>query len=213
MGLLSQFGDQPLVALLSVLALIISIGFHEFSHVLVAYVLGDQTGRLAGRLTLNPLRHLDPIGLFAILLLGVGWGKPAPFNPESLRYRRFGPSLVALGGPLSNILLVAIFGLLWRLLLPSLGSDNLLTTFLWIAIFFNAALAVFNLLPIPPLDGSHLLRSLFGPQSGLVRFLDQFGWQLLIALIVIGSLTGGGFLASYLRAGISILLRIFGLSG
>lgn len=212
MGLINQLSTNPLGAALTFLALIVSIGFHEFSHVLVATALGDTTGKQQGRLTLNPLAHLTLMGTLMILFLGVGWGKPAPFNPEALRYRRYGPTFVALGGPLSNLLLVAVFGLLWRVLLPQLGADNLLITFLAITVFFNAALAVFNLLPIPPLDGSHLIRSLLGAHSPLVQLLDRYGWQLLFVLVLVGLTTGGGILELYLQWGVGLILRLFGLA-
>lgn len=211
MGLLGAFTTNPTLALLSFFALVISIAFHEFSHVLVAYSLGDSTGKAAGRLTLNPLAHLSTFGTLMIVLIGVGYGKPAPFNPASLRYRRFGPTFVALGGPFSNLLLVGVFSILWRIAQPSLGNENLLIQFLGLAIFYNAALAVFNLLPISPLDGSHLLRSTFGPNAPLVRLLEQHGWQILFALIAVDLLFGYSILTVYLRWGVNLILRLFGL--
>ncbi|MBI3114926.1 MAG: site-2 protease family protein [Candidatus Kerfeldbacteria bacterium] len=212
MGLIQLFSSDPTFAILAFFALMISIGFHEFSHVFVAYTLGDLTGKLAGRLTLNPLRHLDAIGTLMILFIGVGYGKPAPFNPGSLRYRRWGPTLVALGGPISNLLFVGVFGVLWRVLQTPLGIDNLLIQFLEVAIFFNAALAVFNLLPVPPLDGSHLIASIFGEAHPLTQFLRRFGWQVLLALVVFDLFVGVGILGRYLRWGIGVILTAFGLN-
>lgn len=212
MSLLSTFASEPLVALMAVLALVVSIGFHEFCHVLVASSLGDPTGRAAGRLTLNPLRHLDPFGFVAIVLFGIGWGRPAPFNPELLRYRRAGPAMVALGGPLSNLFLVGVFSLVWRLVSPSLGSQNLLTIFLTVAITYNAALAVFNLLPIPPLDGSYLVRAIFGPSAPITRLLGRFGFQVIFVLIVLELVGVGSILGWYLQGGIRLVLSLFGLT-
>ncbi len=212
MGFLNEFIANPLLGLLSFFALIISIGFHEFCHVLVATALGDTTGKAQGRLTLNPLAHLSPVGTIAMLVFGLGWGKPAPFNPEALRYRRFGPTFVALGGPVSNLFLVGVFGLLWKLFHTSLGVGNLLLSFLELAIFYNAALAVFNLLPIPPLDGSHLLRSLLGPKSRLVEILDRVGMQVLVLLLLLSFVTSQSILTAYIGGGIRIVLKLFGLS-
>lgn len=212
MGLISTLFSNPTFALLSFFALIVSIGFHEFSHVFVAYVLGDNTGKAAGRLTLNPLAHLSPLGTLMILFIGVGYGKPAPFTPSALRYQRFGPTFVALGGPLSNILLVAVFGGIWRLVHGSLGGGNLLVQFLSIAVFYNAALAVFNLIPIAPLDGSHLLRSILGGNSPIVRTLEHYGWQLLFGLIALDFIAGVSILGTYISWGVGLVLRLFGLT-
>ncbi|HCJ52554.1 MAG TPA: site-2 protease family protein, partial [Candidatus Kerfeldbacteria bacterium] len=113
-------------------------------------------------MTLNPLSHLDPIGSLMLVIVGFGWGKPVPFNPMYLKVRRWGPSIVSLAGPASNILSVVFFGLILKLLYANnlIGSDNLLTLFLVAVIQINLILALFNLIPIPPLDGSKLLYGL-----------------------------------------------------
>ncbi len=202
--------SQLLPILAAYLALFLSIGFHEFSHVLSAYLQGDMTGKLLGRLTLNPLKHLDPFGTLMILVARIGWGKPAPFNPYNLRYRRWGPTLVALAGPASNIVLVMISGYALLLIGPHLPSTNLLIIFLQAAVVVNATLAIFNLLPVAPLDGSHVVAAIAGPQHPLTIFLQRYGPFLLLALVA-ASFFGGGILNSYIFGGSSLLLRALGL--
>lgn len=141
-----------------------SVVIHEVSHGYAALALGDPTAKFQGRLTLNPFSHLDPIGSFLVPLLGyfmggfiIGWAKPVPFNPYNLRNQRWGEALVALAGPLSNISLAVIFGLVIRF---SSGYGLTNPAFLGLAgfvVMINITLAIFNLMPIPPLDGSKIL--------------------------------------------------------
>lgn len=194
------------------LALILSVGFHEFSHVLSAYLQGDQTGKNLGRLTLNPIRHLDPLGTLFMLMaaftnFGIGWGKPAPYNPYNLRYRRWGPALVAIAGPLSNIVMMTIAGYALLLIGRSLPNGNLLSIFLVQFVLINGSLALFNLLPISPLDGSHLLTAWLGVQHPLVIVLQRYGIFILLAVLFFG----GGFLTWYITGGVGLLLRLVGL--
>lgn len=207
-----MFGIQhlftnPIQFIVTFLALVISIGFHEFAHVFSAYLQGDTTGKALGRLTLNPLRHLDPFGTVMIALVGIGWGKPAPFNPYSLRYRRWGPALVAIAGPISNLLIVLVAGYVFKWLYPGLGNANLLSIFLAALAILNAALAVFNLIPIHPLDGSHLLRAVLGANHPLVVMLERYGFMILLGVLILG----GGFLGLYLVTGIDWIFSLLGL--
>ncbi len=213
------FGLESIVAqfpvfLAGVVALIVSIGWHEFSHVFVAYSLGDMTGRNAGRLTLNPLKHLDPVGTLLILVGAfIGWGRPAPFNPLNLRYQRYGSALVALGGPISNLFLFFLFGLLLRIVYPVLGPGNLLTVFLQIFVIMNASLALFNLIPLPPLDGSWIALSLLPSSAGPLRdFLQRYGWLILMAVIFLDFVGGVGLISPYLIRGVSWLANLAGIS-
>ncbi len=184
--IISLLFSDPFFFLAIFIALVVSISIHEFSHVLTARLLGDRTGEQAGRLTLNPLAHLDPWGTIAILLIGFGWGKPAPFNPYNLRNQRFGPALVALGGPFSNFLLIVVFGILLKLLLPMLGITNMLSIFLAVLVTFNGILMIFNLIPIPPLDGSHILEGLLGSRfSNFSNYLKLYGPRILLGLIIV----------------------------
>ena len=169
--------------------LIFSIVIHEVSHGAMANYLGDPTAKYANRLTLNPLNHLDPIGsvlvpFFSIITTGYGfgWAKPVPVNLYNLRDKKYGSLKVALAGPAANLAVALIFGLMLRFSLSFIPA-SLASTFAFI-VSINLLLAIFNLLPIPPLDGSHILFT-FLPSSmqGLKIFLSQFGFFILIFLI------------------------------
>lgn len=171
--------NEPNYLLLTALAVIISLTVHEYAHAFVSTRLGDPTPAYCGRLNLNPLRHIDPIGAVAMLLFGIGWAKPVPINPSYYRHPKRGMALTSLAGPLSNLLL-AFFSCLLFLLsakaygtavrtLPS-GSFPItllyhLTLFLSLFHRLNFALAIFNLLPLPPLDGSRLLYLILPPRA------------------------------------------------
>jgi len=165
-------------------ALVVAATVHEFAHAYVADRLGDPTPRSQGRLTLNPLAHLDLVGSLLILLAGFGWAKPVPINPLNLRDRRRGLILVAAAGPLANITLLFALGVPYKLGLLDVGGaavDRLLMT----TIRINAMLAVFNLLPVPPLDGSKILMGLLPPaQAASYARLQPFGVLLLLLLVM-----------------------------
>ncbi len=202
------FQDPP-VFVAWIMAIIIGITFHEFSHVLAAYVQGDQTGKNLGRLTLNPLAHIDPLGLLLLVGVGFGWGRPAPFNPYSLRNPKLGSALVAIAGPVSNLVLIVVFGLAFRFLLPlfHLPLDNLLVIFLVFLIQINIVLMLFNLIPIPPLDGSRvLLNALSDRFAGLKEFLEKFGPFILLALL----LFGGGLFSRLFQVVNTLAAKIIG---
>lgn len=170
-----------------------SVVIHEFSHGWMAFYLGDPTAKYYGRLTLNPIKHLDFFGsfLFPLLLVIIrspvvfGWAKPVPFNPYNLRDQKYGPAKVAAAGPLANLSVVLIFGLLIRLLPQTiLVATGLGQIFSWI-IFFNLLLAFFNLIPIPPLDGSKLLFALLPASLDRVRiFTEQYGMIFLFLFLI-----------------------------
>ncbi len=171
--------------------LIFSVVLHEVSHGVVANSLGDPTAKQAGRLTLNPIPHLDPIGSFLVpislffLTNGsiFGWAKPVPVNPYNLRYGRYGETLVSFAGPASNFGLALVFGLALRFLGVEAFNPVLAAVFENIVIL-NLMLGVFNLLPVPPLDGSHILFA-FLPASlhSVKTFLFQYGF--LISLFIV----------------------------
>lgn len=168
------------------LVIVISAVFHEFSHGWVANYLGDPTARYAGRLTLNPLKHIDPIGtvivpLSLLFFFGgfIGWAKPVPYNPYNLRERKYGSAKVGAAGPAANILIALIFGLALRLIPLPVAWAIPLT---WI-VYVNVFLALFNLIPIPPLDGSKLLMDFF-PRSRILQALEQSFIGIFIAIIL-----------------------------
>lgn len=176
--------------------LIFSVVIHEVAHGFAALALGDRTAQYSGRLTLNPLKHLDPFGSILLPALSYfaggfifGWAKPVPYSPYNLRNQKWGPALVGAAGPLANISLAVIFGLLLRFLpaltgvLPGLFLLNFMAIASTIALL-NLILAIFNLVPIPPLDGSRVLFSVLPYQwRGVELFLGQYGLFLLLIFI------------------------------
>lgn len=178
------------ITIFTLLILLFSIIIHEVSHGSVAYALGDSTAKDEGRLSLNPLVHIDLVGsiLLPMLLLFSGmpiiaWAKPVPVNPMNFSDRRWGDLKVSLAGPLSNFIIALIFGLIIKFI-PSLPQSFLIIAA--VVVFYNIALGLFNLIPIPPLDGSHILFSLL-PESfnGFKIFLWQYGFIILLVLIFI----------------------------
>ncbi|MEA3295655.1 MAG: site-2 protease family protein [Patescibacteria group bacterium] len=175
-----------------------SVVIHEVAHGQVAEYLGDPTARLAGRLTLNPIKHLDFMGSIVIpgfliltsMISGVGvifgWAKPVPINPYNFRDQKYGSAKVAIAGPLANIFLAIIFGFLIRFLAPVVSGEfyqALFSVFAYI-VWINLLLAVFNLLPIPPLDGSHILFAFLPREMENIKiFLSQYGLLLLLFFI------------------------------
>jgi Zn-dependent protease len=186
------FQITPETIILIAIFLLIGFPVHEFSHAFVAWRLGDSTAKMFGRLTLNPIVHFDPLGgLFLIIsaLAGgflFGWAKPTPVNPMNLRDRRNGEVWVALAGPASNLVMAVIGGIVLRIML-AMRLDVPFQVYDIIALFvvFNIALAVFNLIPIPPLDGSALLfRFLPARQAWQLRpILSQYGFIILLVFV------------------------------
>lgn len=209
-------GGELVLIIFSVAILIMSIVVHEVSHGWAAFYLGDPTAKYAGRLTFNPIKHLDPWGslivpFFMIMAFGFGfgWAKPVPYNPYNLKNQKNGPALVGLAGPLSNIFLALFFGLSARIIplsmvekitiannllnyenVLSLLSGSLMAIFFWLFIVIalvNVVLAVFNLFPIPPLDGSKLLFAIIPIKEKTKMMLEQFGFMFLLVFIFLFS--------------------------
>lgn len=192
-------------------AILVALTIHEFSHAFASTLLGDPTAKRMGRLNLNPASHVDMVGLFALVLVGFGWGKPVPFNPYNLRFPKWGSAIVAAAGPAANIISVAVFGLVLKFTAPLLAPGNLLVEFLVLLVVLNLVLCLFNLIPIPPLDGSKfLLAALTAPEHYKARFiLETRGPIILLAFIIIDSLFNLRILSSLFSTAIGFTLRFF----
>ena len=184
-----------LFAVVEGIILIFSIVIHEVSHGYMAERLGDPTARLAGRLTLNPLVHIDPLGSVILPLLTFfttgtvfGWAKPVPYNPYNLRNGKTGELMVALAGPLSNLSIAVIFSILIRIgTAYGTFGDSAIQIFA-VVVIVNIALAIFNLIPIPPLDGSKILFSLLPYHlRGIQTFLERYSLAFIVALLLFWS--------------------------
>jgi Zn-dependent protease len=199
--LITLFFNEPLVFFTWVLAFLIALSVHEFSHAWSASLQGDGTAKRLGRLTLNPVAHIDIVGLLAVLFIGFGWGKPVPFNPYNLKWPKWGPVLVAIAGPLSNLVFATVAMLLLYVFGPRLGVDNLLTIFLLITAQLNVMLLAFNLIPLPPLDGSKVVLALLEhPKYAAARgFIESRGPALLLLLIIADSFMRLGLFAGLIR--------------
>jgi Zn-dependent protease len=203
------------------IALVLGITVHEFSHALVATWLGDPLPRQQGRLTLAPAAHLDLVGSLMFVVAGFGWGKPVQYNPYALRASpRTGPALVALGGPISNIILAALFAIPVRLVpiiiqpnvltgaLP--GTADILYEILGSIVYYNLMLSIFNLIPIYPLDGFSVLQGLLPAElAERLEATRQYGMFLLLVLVFLG----GSILGQVLGAPITFLYRLLVLAG
>lgn len=189
--------------------IIIAITVHEFSHALVATFLGDPTAKNAGRLSLNPLVHIDPLGLIMLFLVHFGWGKPTPYNPHNLHNPRLGGLLIAIAGPISNLLLAIIFAFFAK----QFGFSSWFGEFLVAAVFINLGLAVFNLIPIHPLDGTKIL-AYFIP----VQFQETFesyvskGPFILLGIILFERVTGIALLSPIISTAIEKIALLISLA-
>lgn len=203
---------------LPIIFLIISV--HETAHGFAAYKMGDRTAKEMGRLTLNPLRHMDVMGAICMLLFGFGWAKPVPVNPMNFKKRDKGMVLTALAGPLSNILMALLGVIVWTVLkaydiIPQTVLGGAINRFLVIFVLLNVAFAVFNLLPIPPLDGAKIIDPLLPPKARIWMGRNEWMFGLVLtALILFGALTPVlGKLNEWMLTGIislsDLLLRPF----
>ena len=188
-GLLGLLRDDPLTFLLLSVSLLGAISLHEFAHAYAADLQGDRLPRAMGRVSLNPARHLDVLGTLMIFLVGFGWGKPVEFRPQALSSKRFGAAIVALAGPAMNLAL-ALVGAFAFVAARNASVSETLTLFFGLFASINILLAVFNLVPLPPLDGSRLLTIFLPPsRQNIIYFLDRYGFIILLALVFFGGFT------------------------
>ena len=207
--IIGLFETFPAFAVAMITGFIVGITIHEAAHAYSAYRLGDDTAYRQGRVTLNPLSHLDVFGSLMLLMAGFGWGKPTPVMLSKLRGGVFGPVIVALAGPVSNLLILAICAVLIRI--PTFQSGTLALLLIGVA-FVNALLFVFNLIPIPPLDGSKIIFP-FLPRAldGFVNFMNQYGPIILLGMVLLLVFARGYSPLSLILNFVEPLLVFFGI--
>lgn len=193
---LFSLGGNPIITTLTIFLLLMVLGMvisvHEFAHAWMANRLGDPSAKFVGRLTLNPFAHLDPLGTLMILFFGFGWGKPVPIDPRYFKNVRRDTALVALAGPSSNLIMAVLLSLLFR---PLIVDAGLIGSFLYLLVRLNITLAIFNLLPIHPLDGFKIVHG-FLPERLAYQWDELRRYGLFILLFVIFPLGGSSILGA-----------------
>lgn len=203
-------GINPLDFILGIVALLLAIDIHEFSHAWMAEHLGDPTPRLQGRLTLNPLAHLDPLGTIMLILVHFGWGKPVQFDPYNLRNPRRDGALISLAGPISNVLFATLCAVLIQVLLhvAFVGViSDIIIALLEQLVVFNIVLAIFNLVPIHPLDGFKIVEGIL-PEDQAAEWhqLERYGIIFLLILLL-PIFSGGALISRIISPGINFFLN------
>jgi Zn-dependent protease len=197
--------------------ILLALTFHEYAHAYVAHRYGDDTAKQSGRLSLNPLRHLDPLGTIMIFLVQFGWAKPVPVNPHQLKNPKKDMLWISAAGPLSNMLLALVSGLLLRMLSDFAGPTErdamaeVLRLMVFLSMKINLALAVFNILPIAPLDGSKILFGLLPTRYGkFILALERYGPYILIGLIIFGRVAEVSILGRLIWPFVEFFSKLFG---
>ena len=204
------FRLPPEALVLLIPTLMFALSFHEFSHAWMAYKCGDSTAARMGRLTLNPLAHLDLFGSIMILFVGFGWAKPVPVDPRSLNQPRVDMMKVAAAGPISNLLLALIGGIVFRIFnsVPLLSGNMILMIYYFTSI--NISLAIFNLIPVSPLDGSQIFSGyLIKKNPQLALKIQSYGPQVLFGLILFGYITGFSIIWFVMKPFVSFFMYLF----
>lgn len=196
--------------------ILLALTFHEYAHAFVANKYGDDTAKQNGRLTLNPLAHLDLLGTIMIFLVHFGWAKPVPVNPNRLKNPKKDMLWISAAGPLANMILALFSGILLRLIFVTVGKPDqhsitgLLIFMVIMSLQINLALAIFNVLPIAPLDGSKILYGLLpSKHEGKIYFIERYGPFILIGLILFGQFTGVSILGRLIWPFVEFFSNIF----
>jgi len=221
LGIISSIIGNPQNFLLELLyrlpAVLVALSFHEWGHAYAAYRLGDPTARNLGRMTVNPFAHIDPIGFVMMILVRFGWAKPVPVNPRNFKKFRRDDAIVSLAGITMNFILALAALIAIYVFALAEVTNPILANILFYFLSINLSLMVFNLLPIPPLDGSHVAESLLirktGPKPFL--FLSRYGSIILLVLLITGIISGVlGFVVNGILTGLTWLFdRVFGFPG
>lgn len=215
---LSQMFSNPLLFILQILyilpAVLIGLSFHEAAHAYAAYKMGDPTARNLGRLSLDPVRHIDPIGFLCLLFLGFGWAKPVPVNPNNFKNRRQGEFIVSIAGVTMNFILGVGFTVILAIMIMLGFTNDIAIRIVQYIISVNFMLMVFNLLPIGPLDGTGIIKAILWKDSyKFEAFMARYGTIILLALLISGII--GMFLSStvgFIQSNVyNIVFTLFGL--
>lgn len=208
------FGNtDPATVVAIIVALLVGITFHEFSHAFVADALGDHRPRALGRISLNPASHIDPLGALFLVLVGFGWGKPVPVNPSALRPGRVGLAWVSAAGPVANLIVAVVFAAILRAVIR-IGIDSpFAVDLLSFIVLFNLVLGIFNLLPVAPLDGWNFTLGLAPLRTVItLQRYQQYGMFILLGLILLSYTTPGGgpigWIFSVARLGTNVLAGV-----
>ena len=203
-----EISDTMYWILFAIPSILIASTIHEYAHGYLAYKMGDPTAKAAGRLTLNPLAHIDPLGALAMVIFRFGWSKPVPINEYNFQNRELGTAITALAGPISNILVVGLCALInW---IFNIELTTIVGTLLLTFAIINLALAFFNLIPIPPLDGHKIVRAIL-PRKLRYYWEQLEKFQILLIVILILPITSSGSLASvYMSFAITRSLLLLG---
>ena len=214
----SNLGDLFNQALLRIIPALICITIHELAHGVTAYKLGDSTAKDMGRLTLNPIKHIDPLGLFMMVIMRFGWAKPVPVDMRNFKHQKRYMAITALAGPVSNIILAALLMFIFGFFFMALTGSSvgvIINELIFNTIYISIALAVFNMLPLPPLDGSKVLFSLL-PENmynklmryerfGMIAILAIVGLQMFLGISIFGAIIG--YPAEVILNGLGVLFN------
>ncbi len=202
---------DPTTLLLLVPSILLGLTLHELAHGLVADRLGDPTPRNQGRLTLNPIKHLDLIGTIMLFVVHFGWAKPVQVNPRNFQNVKRDMLLVALAGPLTNLVLAALLGLILRGIEPDpQGTMLIVEQMLYVGVLINVSLGIFNLLPIPPLDGSRILHAVWPNRyEHQYRLFEKYGGIVLLAIILFGMFSGVSIIWAVLGPATDFFMTLF----